>query len=173
MPMAKRILKIEVKRIEDTDPDTSYLGTFDRLPWSDFAINPETCKEDFGRFEWFNPQTIEPFNTDAKWISARTVDKEAFWRKVMLENATKDYERMKAFDRGEFGFIGIRVQAEIVVDSVCQTITSGGLWGIESDSDESYLKEVEQEELSSLRGILHEMGFSKRAIASAVKESDL
>src|SRR6185437_4529221 len=112
MPQAKRILKIEIKRMDDPDPDTSYMGTFDRLPQSDFAINPETCKEDFGRFEWFNPQTVEPFNANAKWISVGTIDKEAFWRKTMHENARKDYERMKAFDRGDFGYIGIRAEAE-------------------------------------------------------------
>jgi hypothetical protein len=32
-----------------------------------------------------------------------------------------------------------------VVNGVCQTITSGGLWGIESDSSRQYLSEVEQE----------------------------
>ena len=28
MKQAKRILKIELQRIDDPDPDTSYLGTF-------------------------------------------------------------------------------------------------------------------------------------------------
>lgn len=113
MPQAKRILKIEVKRMDDSDPDTSYL-------------------EQTG-FE----------------------------------------ERFDQYKNGEFGYIGIRAEAEIVIDSVIQRISSGGLWGTESDSDESYLKEIEQEELSGLRSILHEMGFSKRAIASAVKEANL
>ena len=60
----------------------------------------------------------------------------------------------------------------ITVNDICQTITSGGLWGIESDSEESYLRSVEQEELSDLRAQLYELGFSKRAIAAAVKEMD-
>ena len=33
---------------------------------------------------------------------------------------------------------------------VCQIITSGGLSGIESDSDRQYLSEVEQEEVDPL-----------------------
>ena len=78
---------------------------------------------------------------------------------------------MEELNNGEWNFIGIQARAEIVLDGVCQTIRSGGLWGIESDSDDSYFQEVEQEELTSLRGILHTMGFSKRAIATAVKAS--
>lgn len=73
-----------------------------------------------------------------------------------------------------FDYIGIRAESEIVVvDAVCQIIASGGLWGIESDSDESYLKSVEDEELHMLRDILHTLGFSKRAISRAFKESGL
>jgi len=54
---------------------------------------------------------------------------------------------------------------------VLQDVSSGGLWGIESDSDASYLKEIEAEELSELRKQLYAMGFSKRAIATAVKNA--
>jgi hypothetical protein len=60
-------------------------------------------------------------------------------------------------------------QREIVLGNTCQTITSGGLYGIESDSDADYFAEVEQEQLAELRGQLHVIGFSKRAIASAFK----
>ncbi len=87
----------------------------------------------------------------------------------MRENASKDYDRMESLQRGAWGYIGIGARAEIVIGGVCQTITSGSLWGIESDSEESYLRETEQEQLTELRGILHELGFSKRAIAAAVK----
>lgn len=69
--------------------------------------------------------------------------------------------------------IGIRAQTEIVVNSVCQMITSGGLYGIESDSDSFYLKEIENEELLSLCSILHNLGFSKRVITAAMKASGL
>ena len=113
MPQAKRILNIEVKRMDDIDPDTSYL------------------------------------------------EQEGF------------EDRLAQYNNGDFGYIGIRAEAEIVIDSVIQRISSGGLWGTESDSDESYLKEIEQEELSALRSILHELGFSKRAIAAAVKSASV
>lgn len=132
-----------------------------------------TCKESRGldrnEYRYFRPGSVEPFDSNAIWIPADVTDKRAHWLKTMRENARKDYARMEAYNREEWGFIGIQARAEIVLDGVCQTITSGGLWGIESDSEESHFQEVEHEELTSLRGILHTMGFSKRAIATACK----
>lgn len=78
-------------------------------------------------------------------------------------------DRLKAYRNGQFYFIGVRVLADIQIGNIIQTISSGGLWGIEDDSEESYLKEVEQEELSELREQLHSLGFSKRSISAAVK----
>ena len=63
-------------------------------------------------------------------------------------------ERYQQYQNGDFGFIGIRAEAEIVINGVCQIVTSGGLWGIESDSDRHYLSEVEQEEIDQLKAIL-------------------
>jgi hypothetical protein len=63
-------------------------------------------------------------------------------------------ERYHQYQDGRFGFIGIRAEAEIVVNGVCQIITSGGLWGIESDSDLQYLAEIEHEEVDQLKAIL-------------------
>jgi len=50
-----------------------------------------------------------------------------------------------------------------------QEITSGGLWGIESDFDRAYLSEIEADELYELRKQLTAVDFSKRAIATACK----
>ena len=74
-------------------------------------------------------------------------------------------ERRQQYDNGDFGFIGIQAEAEIVVAGVCQTITSGGLWGIESDSTPDYLSEIEQEEIEQLQEILHALGFSLEVIS--------
>jgi hypothetical protein len=52
-----------------------------------------------------------------------------------------------------------------------QEITSGGLWGVESDSDTAYLTEIETDELAELREQLHALGFSKRAVSTAVKNA--
>jgi hypothetical protein len=77
-------------------------------------------------------------------------------------------DRYQQFRNGDFGFIGIQAVAEIVADGVCQTITSGGLWAIESDSDRSYLCEIEQEEVDHLKAILQSLGFSERAIQQSI-----
>lgn len=110
MNKQKRILKIEVKRQYDSDPDTSYL------------------------------------------------EQEGF------------EDRLEQYRNGSFAFIGIWAEAEVTTGNVVQTIRSGGLWGTEDDSEESYLKEIEGEEIAALRAELYSLGFSKRAISTAVKE---
>ena len=81
----------------------------------------------------------------------------------------QDYERMESLNRGDWCFLGLSAESEIVLGNVCQTITSGGLWGIESDSGSDYFAEIEQEQLAELREQLHAIGFSKRAISAAFK----
>jgi hypothetical protein len=77
-------------------------------------------------------------------------------------------DRLQQYHNREFGYIGIRAVAKLDIDGTIQTITSGGLWGIEDDSDQSYLNEVADEEKQDLRSHLHAIGFSKRAIAAAL-----
>jgi hypothetical protein len=81
----------------------------------------------------------------------------------------QDYERMERLSRGDWGYLAIRADAEIIVDGVSQEISSGGLWGIESDSDRTYLTEIETEQLSELREQLRAVGFGTRAISTAFK----
>jgi len=81
----------------------------------------------------------------------------------------QDYDRMESLNRGDWCFLGVSAESEIVLGNVCQTITSGGLWGIESDSGSDYFAEIEQEQLAELREQLHAIGFSKRAISAAFK----
>jgi hypothetical protein len=85
----------------------------------------------------------------------------------------QDYERMERLQRGDWCYMGVRAEAEILLPSgdasIVQEITSGGLWGIESDSDKTYLGEIETEQLSELREQLRAVGFSTRAITKALK----
>ena len=91
------------------------------------------------------------------------------------EYVARDYERMERLNRGDWCYIGVRAEAEILFPSgsasIVQEIVSGGLWGVESDSDGSYLKQIQDEQLSELREQLHGLGFSKRATARAVKDA--
>lgn len=81
----------------------------------------------------------------------------------------QDYERMENLQRGDWSYLGIRADAEIIVDGVSQDISSGGLWGVESDSDRAYLAEIDGEQLSELRDQLRALGFGTRAISAAFK----
>ena len=69
------------------------------------------------------------------------------------------------------GMSGIQAVADILVGGVQQEIASGGLWGIEDDSDSKYLIEVGEEELSALSSLLEDLGFKPVAIKDAVKQA--
>jgi hypothetical protein len=96
----------------------------------------------------------------------------------------QDYERMESLNAGHWSFIGIRAECEVnlpyqvnrgcvkgreVYHNVKEVLSSSGLWGIESDSEESYLESVEKDELADLRSQLKMLGFSSRAISTAFK----
>ena len=70
----------------------------------------------------------------------------------------EDQDRKEAYRRGDFSFVGVRAEAKIIVDGISQTITSGGLWGVESDAGDAYIKEVAGEEYVDLRRILKTLG---------------
>jgi hypothetical protein len=67
-------------------------------------------------------------------------------------------DRRAEYEQGDFHFVGVRTEAEVEVAGVVQTLHSGGLWGIESDSDRSYLEEVAGEQYAELRRILKDVG---------------
>jgi hypothetical protein len=110
-------------------------------------------------FRYFNSGSVDKSNTDE--------DNRKY--------AKQDYERMTDLERGCWGFIGVRAEAEIAIpngndSATMQTIRSGGLWGIESDSGDDYFAEVGNDELADLKTQLHALGFSKRAIAAAFRD---
>jgi hypothetical protein len=247
MKQQKRILTVVVERMDDTDPDTSWLGEYSAKRASEFSIDrahaddcqtqspaakeaierlerairyldierlaqTESCQSepngrymsgiwadsigeaqdlliaaqdelvecDCGRGTW-DRREYRYFNPSQNYVDE--------WGELIDENTAEevrkyvaqDYARMEGLQAGEWGFIGIRAKAEIAMPNgghtsagptaTLQTITSGGLWGIESDSEEDYLKVVEGQELADLRTQLYALGFGKRAIAAAVRAS--
>jgi hypothetical protein len=222
MKNSKRIAKIVIKRMADTDPDTSYLGEYSNSAKTDYAIDRKHS-EDCQSQEYNHTETVEQLERIISYLSAVTYETDSpedvretaseaqnvlidlqndaqecdcsggdqerneyrffngcveNYKGESPENIRKyvrqDYERMESLHRGNWCYVGIRAEAEVLIPadghSISQEITSGGLWGIESDSDKSYLAEVEQEELSELRRQLYALGFSKRAIATACKD---
>jgi hypothetical protein len=146
----KKINKIIIERIPDYDTTPDWLGTFSNEKKSDLAITHEP--ENSRTLNWFNPCNA-------------TTKKEA----------KEDYERYLGLENNEWYFIGIKATAHTAV-SIGQgswkldQITSGGLWGIESDTDEKYLKEIEQEQLAEVKDYLKEYGFTDEQINTAIVE---
>lgn len=132
--------------------------------------DPCTCGErgdmERNEYRYFNPS----FNYVDKTGKPKDLTPEQ-----VREYVRQDYARIEALQHGDWSVIGIRAEAEILIPSgsasLVQEITSGGLWGIESDSGESYFSEVEQDELADLRTQLSGIGFSKRAISAAIKNA--
>lgn len=126
---------------------------------------------------YFNPGTVEPYDSKASWLESTTEpEKRAEWLAAMRSNAKQVYDRMESLYAGNWYFIGVRADAEVCIiphlgykSGMTQKITSGGLWGIESGSDKSYLEETEKEQLAELREQLKAIGFSSRAISTAFK----
>jgi hypothetical protein len=86
----------------------------------------------------------------------------------------QDFDRMESLNNGSWCFMGIRAEARVQTGSdIVQEITSGGLWGIESDSGKEHIEETIREELANLKTELLALGFSKRAIASAFKPENI
>lgn len=114
-----------------------------------------------GTYEYFNP-SLNYVDKYGDALPENTPEE-------IVKYVAQDYERMERLNAGYWGFIGIKAEARVIVNGITQEITSGGLWGIESDSEESYFEEIEGEELSSLRTQLEALGFSKRAVSAAFK----
>ena len=126
---------------------------------------------DMGRHEYrfFNP-SFNYIQADGSLLAPNTAEE-------VRKYVAQDYARMEDLNRGGWCYIGIKAEAEISIPSgnysTLQTIHSGGLWGIESDSDKSYFAEVQGEQLADLRAQLSALGFSKRAIAVAFKPENI
>lgn len=144
----KKIQSITIDTIPDYDADMSYLGTFSDEQKGKFAIEHEPG----------NPRTLKYFNAD-------NVEN--------MKQAKDNYDRMMDFEHGRVQNLSIRAEAEIRTSTdggktwLCNTIKSGGLYGIEDDSDPSYFREVEAEQMAELTDALKSLGFSDDEIKNA------
>jgi hypothetical protein len=149
----KKIVSITVEKMDDEWPDTSWLGTYDMEAKTEYAI---PTKRDWPprAYPWFNPP-VENYEGETP--------------ENIRKYAQQDFERIEAFNKGEYALIGIRAKAEIHISSngkewIIQSIISPGIWGIDSDSDNSYFKEVAESEISELKFMLKELGFSQEEL---------
>ena len=126
--MTVRIDSIRVLRITDEYPDLSYLET-EQGNKGNIISSCRYTQEEYLK----NPEQVQGY-----------ID--------------EDKKRLQEFYDGSICMIGIQVKAEVSYsinpktnDRRIEWFTSGGLWGIESDSDESYLKDIQVEQIDDLR----------------------
>lgn len=105
---------------------------------------------------------------DLSWL---TQDYESESAKDRTKYKAQDKRRLAAYNRGEWCMTGVRVVAHIEVpiggDSFrSYTLASGGIWGIESDADETYLKTIEADERDSLISDFKAMGAAFAALGA-------
>lgn len=145
----KRILSITIKELEDNDADLSYLGKYSNNPGEmrNGKWIPAIDRKALGHMR------REQFRY---FIPAMTEDETGNPESIM-----QDYSRMEEYGV-LWGMVGIKASAQIQLsdNSPIQTIESGGLWGIESDSSKEYLQSVKEEELFSLLNELRQLEFN-------------
>lgn len=169
----KQIESITLKQELDTDPDLSYLGEYVKQPdagvvdrrtgklWEELSEEEQEESLDHAR----HSRSLEFFKPYAGG--------EKPWSEHYRTYAMQDFKRMEAYENGNWCCIGISAVANVSIElgkdtRKLDTLTSGGLWGIESDAGEEHLEEIRQEQLSELHTVLDAYGFSKAQITKAV-----
>jgi hypothetical protein len=147
--MKKRITSFKVVREVDENPDLSWIGTYSDKPESDLAIETNGGPR---AFAWFNPQ---PGACETK------------------ERAQADYKRMCAYNDGHWHMQGIKCVAVVATSEDGRTwlmneLSSGGLYGIESDCSDADLGEILAEQRDELSAVLRAFGFTPAAIEDAI-----
>lgn len=162
-----RIESIELEAMCDDSPGTSWLGEYtDDLgpgvivrPKGEFyeRLPAEMERDCNGRFLYKGKPDVPPpgrgFRGFKPYAGGEKVGTPLYYKYGM-----RDYKRMEGLNRGDWRFIGIRAKAEVsypvngrVGDWRLETLTSSGLWGIASDSEDSHIKEFIREELEDLK----------------------
>lgn len=168
-----KILSVRIERTVDTDADTSLLGKYTSTP-SEWAI----CRygEHQGEFvrDLSGDDSLPGCSREHRFFLPNVENYAGVDESELRKYCLQDFERMESLERGGWCYLGIIAKAEIwnPRTKVTQTIRSGGLWGIESDSDEAYLKSVGDEQLDELAMELESLGFGDRAIKHAFKSAE-
>lgn len=160
----RKISKITVKHILDEFPDTSFIGEYtDNLEDGVIVREFDKFYEDLTEEELENiPSRGREFRCFKPYSGGENPGTEDY-----KKYGFQDYQRMEQLNRGHFCFIGIKAEAEILTSQnngqswLINSFSSGGLWGIESDSDKSYIEDVEKEQIEELFSELKEIGFTE------------
>ncbi len=150
---ALRIDKVTVKWLSDDSPDTSFIGEYSDESTPGAIIN---VGDHAGKFLYeLGDDDYLPKcgREDRYFIPYARGEKPG--SKDFETYAKQDFARMNGLERGDWAFQGCVAKAELSYpigqgSRRIEWLTSGGLWGIESDSDKEYLRSVEDEQLADL-----------------------
>ncbi len=144
------IESIVIKIMDDDCPDTSYLGEYtDNAEPGVIVIAENEYLEKLG-------EDYEPQRRGRDYLYFKPV---AGDEKVGTDDyytyGMQDYKRMKGLNDGSWSYVGIQADAIVKYPTGnnsyrLETLSSSGLWGIESDCDD-YLQEVMKEQIDELR----------------------
>jgi hypothetical protein len=174
--MACKLKSVKVVKLIDEISDCSDMGQYTHSP-SDWAI-VRTEGEYLAVLRAKDPdyQPAKDSNRYTFFIPADNGEVEGSedWQK----HGKQDFKRAEDMANGLWQYLGVRAEAEIVTSSgTRQHIRTAGLFGIESDSQESYFAEVGAEELEGLRSELAEFGIEasdwQELCAGALKSIEL
>lgn len=131
------LTKIEIKHILEDISSSNYLLT--ELDYANKKVvkSDRYSNEDVKRFGW---ETVK------RWVREdieRYEDYEIGWYSVGIVAEATILIPFQVFD-----VHGVRWNFKV------EKITTGGMWGIDSDSDESYIKEEEQNQIAELGNYL-------------------
>ena len=164
--MKAHITEVRVVTESDVDPDVSYIGEYTDTA-SDWAI----CRHCGEYLSLCGEEHEIPDKGREYRFFIPYAGGEKPGTKEYITYGKQDFSRMESLQNGGWCFLGIVAKATVVIGGVCQTIRSGGLWGIESDSEDSYIESVVSEELSELGAQLSAIGLGNRAIEHAMKNA--
>lgn len=112
------------------------------------------------RIESVKVRRMDDDDPDLSWLEQPEWNEE-----VDGVDGSLNYGRNRIASYGDtWSMIGVQAVATVYINGIHQTLRSSGLWGIESDSDESYLTSVEDEQLEELTSVLAALGLSLEGI---------
>ena len=161
--MTKTINKISFIHQTETEPDLSYIEDpkVQGLDKRSFIFYCLECKR----------SGLYPDNKTCFYCQSKNIEKRREILKELEHYKQLNKDRLESYGNS-WVHIGIYATAEINAAGTIQEIRSAGLWGIESDSDQEYLKQTELEQLEELKDQLKEFGFSK-ADLNKIKENSI
>ena len=159
--MKPRIESIKIRLEVDENPDTSWLGEYtDKQSewaiarWCDKYV-AEMDDEDFEDM----PRRCREYLYFVPYAGGEAPGSEGY-----KKYGIQDYRRMEGLSRGDWHFLGVIAEAVVsfpvstmMSDRRLERLTSGGLWGVESDSGD-YIAEVARDQLGDLEGHLEVFG---------------